>query len=801
MKKVYVYLVVCLLCAATASAQTYYWIGPSSGPGGNWDDNNNWSLSSGGSPVGAGIYPNNSTHNAVFDQNALVNVNVENIDLLSLTVTNTVTAKLFVGGTMNGPAINLFSTNPASPSLRINSGSRLEDSCATNIPFTVAFANDAKAIIDGTWYFAGATGVVGANGATFTLPGASDRSNRIDVNGSIVFRSGTLCNAQSNIQDYMYFNSGSLYWLDRNGGSSPNAHWNVNSTIKVTGVINAIPSISLGTLKEVGNIEYNCPSQITELSWSLPNQLVVKGNFNVLNTNNRILVLASNGTGGLNNFFYTVNGDLNTSGTSRVAIGKATNANKVVDFQVNGNLNISGSTFDLQTSNNVVSNPTTLRVKGDINHLGGTFGSSGIVTNTSVDLYIIELNGTSLQHIYSYNGIINNTSDDLSLRMNNASGATLLSPLTVGKISFNSANKGWLNTTADEYLTVNNTGTHSLVINSADNSGYVNGPVRRRTGSVSDYIIPTGKAGIYDPIQVRPSSNATSFYQSEYFANAFVNLTPISPLRGVSDEEYWQFNTITGVEAAIILTLNGPLAGALETDGIAISRYNGGGWIDYSGPGGTFIVPGTASSGTTQSTLAIQNGFYTFGYGLSAALPIKLLSFDAKKTSTTAALISWSIDQSSNPDYFEVQKSTDSRSFHTTGTVDAVALKVNYNYTDNQLATGTTYYRLKMKDTEGKITYSQVVAVLNGAKGVVLTSLMPTVVTSSATLTVSSTEKGTMQLVITDMYGRMVKQQIQAIGTGNQQIPLQLQQLPSGAYQVTAYMNKERIGTIRFVRQ
>jgi uncharacterized membrane protein (DUF4010 family) len=108
---------------------------------------------------------------------------------------------------------------------------------------------------------------------------------------------------------------------------------------------------------------------------------------------------------------------------------------------------------------------------------------------------------------------------------------------------------------------------------------------------------------------------------------------------------------------------------------------------------------------------------------------------------------------------------------------------------------------LKLIDKEGKISYSQIVAVLNGAKGVLLTSLIPTVVSSTATLTVSSSEKGNMQLMVTDMHGRIVKQQIAAIGIGNQQVILNLLSLPSGAYQVTAFMNNSQVGTIRFIRQ
>ena len=800
MKKIYVLLVVCLSFVASSSAQTYFWIGPSAGAGGNWTDNTNWSLSSGGAPVGVGVFPNNAVHNVIFDQNALVNVNLENIDLLSLTVTNSRTAKLFVGGAAVGPVINLFSTSLASPALRINSGSRLEDSCDTNIPFTLSFSNNAKGLIDGTWYFAGRNTVVGANGATFSLPGLTGLSNRIDVNGTIQVRNNTLSPNPLTGQDYLFFNSGSTYWLDRNGGNSPRATWSTTSTILITGVTSSNPSINVGSISDVGNLVYNCAGlSPASSSWSLTNNLVVKGNFQLLNTNSKTLVIASNGSVTVNNFAYTVNGNFDVSGNSRIAIANATNANKVVNFQVNGNLTIGGISFDLQISNSVVANPTTLKVKGNVNHTAGTFGSSSTIVNTTVDLFVLELNGTSNQNVTS-TGIINNSTNEISLLLNNAAGATLASPLTVGKISFNSANKGKLTTTTANILTINNTGTHSLVVNAPASNGFVNGPVRRRTAGTGDYLLPTGKGSTYDPIQMRPSAATISIYQAEYFANAFFDLSVISPINGVSNQEYWEILAISGVDAAILLSLTGAVPGAIASDGVVVARYNGTDWIDFS-PGGTIIQPGNSTSGTARSSVATINGFYTFGFGIAGALPVRLIHFDARKISTASAAVNWVISSNSNAEQFEVLKSADGRNFVSTGTVVAVDRQLTYTFIDNNLLSGTSYYRLKMIDKEGKVSFSQVVAVMNGAKGILLTSMIPTVVTSTATLTISSSEKGTMQLMITDMYGRIVKQQLISIGTGNQQVILNLQTLAAGAYQVTAIMNNSQVGTIRFVRQ
>ncbi len=801
MKKIYVLLVVCLSFAASVTAQsTYFWIGPSSGAGGNWNDNNNWSLSSGGPAVGLGIFPNNALDNVIFSQNALVNVNLENINLLSLTVNTSVTAKLFVNsGTI--PTINLFSTSLVSPALRINSGARLEDSCDVNIPFTVAFANDSKGLVDGTWYFAGRSTVVGANGATFTVPAVASLANRVDVNGTIQFRNNTLCpNPLAVAENYLFFNSGSTYWLDRNGGNTPRAVWHTNSTIRITGVTLNPPVINVGTVAEIGNLIFECPGVSPLVNgWSLTNNLLIKGNFQVLNTNSRTLILSSNGSVTVNNFSYTVNGNFDISGNSRIAIANASNASKVVDFQVGGNANIGGISFDLQISNNVVSNPTTFKVRGNLNHTAGTFGAFSNAINTTTDLFVVELNGTSNQNIAS-TGTIDNNNNELSLLLNNTAGVTLTTPLAVGKLSFNSTNKGRLTTSTTNVLTINNTGTHSLVVNSPASNGFVSGPVRRRTASTSDYVLPTGKGSTYDPLQIRPSSVSASVYQAEYFSGAFSDLTVVAPLTGLSNQEYWQIATVSGVDAAILLTLTGAVPGAIASDGVVVSHYNGTDWTDYSS-GGTIIQPGNSSSGTARSTVVTQNGFYTFGFGIAGALPINLLTFDAKKVSGNSAQVNWLISIGSNPDQFEVLKSSDGRNFSSIGTLTAVDRQYNYTYSDHNLSTGTSYYRLKMTDKNGKVSYSQIVAVLNGAKGILFTSLIPTIVTSTATLNISSSDKGTMQLMITDMYGRIIKQQYVAIGTGNQQVILNLQNLPNGAYQVSGFMNNNKVGTIRFVRQ
>lgn len=804
MKKFYgVFL--CLILSYVGNTQTYYWIGPSGGAGGNWNDNANWSLSSGGAAVGLGVFPNGVGQSVVFDQAALVRVNVETINLSTLTVTNSRTVKLFVGTGSTAPNIILNSTSAVTQALNIGTGSRLEDSCDANIPFTVTFANDAKATVNGTWYFAGASGVTGANGATIILPSTSGLSNRIDINGTLQFRDNTLSFNSTLGQDYVFFNSGSTYWHDRNGGNTPRATWNTNATLRLSNFTSTIPTVNVGSVPELGNMVVDCATlSIATASLALPNNLVVKGNLQVTNTNNRTLILATNGTGATPiTATYTVNGNFTVSGTSRVALANASTVQKAVDFQVDGNVNLGGTSFDIQLSNNVATNTSIFRIRGNLSHTAGTFGSLGSITSTTTDLYILEMNGTSAQTITS-TGTINNLTDEITLRINNAAGVTLNSPLTVGKISFNSASGGILNTSSVNFLTINNTGTHSLVVNGASASGFVRGRVRRRTESSGAYTFPTGKGSIYEPCVIRPSSASISVYEAEYFNTAYSDLSTIFPLSGVSNQEHWFINTVSGVSGFVELTLNSSLAGATGTDGIVVAGYVGSDWINNSGngtTGGAVISPGTSSSGIARSQDISISGFYTFGYGMLGTLPVKLIRFEGRKLNASSSELNWVISAGSNAASFELLRSSDASRYSSVGVVSATDRLYTYNYTDNTLPTGISYYRLRITDKDGIVTLSPVVVIQNGVNKTLLTSLVPTIVSGSATLNINAAEPGRLALTVTDLYGRVIQQHNVQVREGNQQLQFNFSNLPAGTYQITGWMNQQKTGSIRFIRQ
>lgn len=95
-----------------------------------------------------------------------------------------------------------------------------------------------------------------------------------------------------------------------------------------------------------------------------------------------------------------------------------------------------------------------------------------------------------------------------------------------------------------------------------------------------------------------------------------------------------------------------------------------------------------------------------------AILPIKLLSFNVIDNNGHASL-SWQTCEEVNMQEFQVEKSTDARTFTSIATVAAKngPCGTTYTYYDAKELAGTAYYRLKMVDKDGHISYSAIVSV------------------------------------------------------------------------------------------
>ena len=801
MKKFYVSFL-CLLISVCLSAQTLYWRLPA-GSLADYDDPNSWSFSSGG--PAAGVVPNGPSYNIIFDRSAQVRIDIPAVTFNSALLTNNSTVNFF---NTTPSTITALSTNAGNPALNVSTGSTLIDSAAVDGDFVFQFGTNAQGLVNGSWVFTGNPALTNPFSALYAPAGTNAT---INVNGALIVRNKGGGPIVDGLQ--LFLNSNSLYWHNRDGSDIPNATWHPTSTILVTGVIDQLPPINTPVNPHhIGNLVLNSPTMFSPipdgLSWSLPNGLIIDGNFQIVNTNNVPVMLASASGAAGTPVNYTVNGNLEIGPNANVAFANFQDGDRPYNLSVRGNYVQTGGIFSLRNDRSIgavtISEPTTLQLGGNFIQTAGTFTTNSTVISETEDLFVLEMNGGAPQTISASSQTIDNATNQVTLRMNNASGVTLLTPLETGRVSFASAAAGRINTTTANVLTIANPNTNALTVNSATNAGHVNGPVRRRTNATVAYVFPTGKGGVIDTAHVIPETTAPSLYQAEYFNTGYPDQSVIAPLIDASDSEYWEFVIVSGSPAAVRLSPNGTaVPNSTGANSLVVAKYNGADWQHAKGATGTTLTPDNSTTGFVRSGnfASFAPGQFTLGIVPNGSLPINLITFNAQKGNGNVAMLNWKIASGSTPERFEVLRSTDGRNFIPVGSVPGLETRMEYGFNDQELQRGTTFYRLQMYDKEGTATFSKIVAVINGGKGFIITSMMPTVVVNRSRLNISSSEKGSMQLVITDMHGRIIKTQVTNISSGNQEVWLELQSIASGAYQVIGYMNGERTDAIRFIKR
>ncbi len=95
-------------------------------------------------------------------------------------------------------------------------------------------------------------------------------------------------------------------------------------------------------------------------------------------------------------------------------------------------------------------------------------------------------------------------------------------------------------------------------------------------------------------------------------------------------------------------------------------------------------------------------------------LPVELLNFTGS-TINNENYLSWETATEVNNDYFEVERSTDGKTFTTLGRIDGggtLPSGASYSYIDKSPVAGRNYYRLKQVDFNGAVTYGDKLVIL-----------------------------------------------------------------------------------------
>ncbi len=196
------------------------------------------------------------------------------------------------------------------------------------------------------------------------------------------------------------------------------------------------------------------------------------------------------------------------------------------------------------------------------------------------------------------------------------------------------------------------------------------------------------------------------------------------------------------------------------------------------------------------------NNRISFNMIQQAALPISLVSFSGVERNGDAEL-NWLVSPDSNPDYFEIERSTDGNSFTKIAKVKATANKTAFNYTDLGLTSGKTFYRMKMTDLTGKVTYSQVIGIRMNTVKAAGVNIYPTILTGSTLFLETNKTINQAILTVTDVNGKTISQknigkvaqgQITSFSPSNSN-------LAKGIYFVQVSDNNEKVDVKRIIVQ
>lgn len=182
------------------------------------------------------------------------------------------------------------------------------------------------------------------------------------------------------------------------------------------------------------------------------------------------------------------------------------------------------------------------------------------------------------------------------------------------------------------------------------------------------------------------------------------------------------------------------------------------------------------SAGTTNLTSAGNNDIFVQKLNQSV-LPLQMLNFQAMPQENTVNL-TWQTAQETNNTYFTVEKSQTGD--HWVGVNTLNGGNTTYQTTDLNPFYGTSYYRLKQTNADGNSQYSEIkTVIINPKNGVVI---FPNPTYNQITLQATAQELNTIQFY--NNLGQDVTHNVKQVSTSNNEVILDLNNLPKGIYVV-----------------
>jgi hypothetical protein len=187
----------------------------------------------------------------------------------------------------------------------------------------------------------------------------------------------------------------------------------------------------------------------------------------------------------------------------------------------------------------------------------------------------------------------------------------------------------------------------------------------------------------------------------------------------------------------------------------------------------------------------------------TTVLPVQITDITAQLQTGKKVAVNWTSATETNLANYQVQRSTNGSSFSTVGTVAAKGAG-SYSYLDDLTTinnqTPTIYYRLEAVDKDGSKTYSKVVSCQLLVVSKVL-SIYPNPVQATLFAQVTESKAGKVTIVITDMQGKLLRNQTAAVNAGVTALSVDASGLAAGNYVLVIINNDGEQQKQKFVKK
>jgi len=448
---------------------------------------------------------------------------------------------------------------------------------------------------------------------------------------------------------------------------------------------------------------------------------------------------------------FAITGNLTGGTTINLGTGIITVNGSVTGATINpvaaGTVNITGAA----ASDTVTAGSATINIGGNI--------SAPVVTGFTGT---VNINGGGTQTTAGPITLLNlgmtNAASTLQLGGNLTVTGTLT--LTNGKI----------NTGTNLLILTNATPASQLSGGSSTSYVYSTGAGRlQRNGllAATAYTFPVGTATNYLPVIVTPTT--TSNFAINAFTPATTNGVEGGPAFADASKivnAVWNIDRPVGTGNSTITiqwadALEGATFATFGNSQIGISQNIAGSW------GVAIATSANAAANTVTATFAL-NLTGIFGVGeVGVALPVKFGAIKAYEKQNGIQL-DWKVYSENKVRNYDIERSADGRSYTSVGSLPALYNNTSdgdYGFFDPNPLPGTSYYRIKNNDLDGKSAYSIVMRV-NRNKTIKGLSLYPNpIVNGIVLLQGSDLGRGSYKINIFGANGQDIyKQQIKHNG-------------------------------------